>query len=52
VGSDGRLTGYGGGLWRKRRLLEHEGADGLLTLGLFLDGSADESEMLAEGVGG
>jgi AraC family transcriptional regulator of adaptative response/methylated-DNA-[protein]-cysteine methyltransferase len=26
VGSDGRLTGYGGGLWRKRRLLELEGA--------------------------
>ncbi len=25
VGSDGRLTGYGGGLWRKRRLLEIEG---------------------------
>lgn len=26
VGSDGALTGYGGGLWRKRWLLEHEGA--------------------------
>jgi AraC family transcriptional regulator, regulatory protein of adaptative response / methylated-DNA-[protein]-cysteine methyltransferase len=26
IGSDGRLTGYGGGLWRKRRLLEMEGA--------------------------
>lgn len=25
VGSDGKLTGYGGGLWRKRRLLELEG---------------------------
>lgn len=25
VGSDGNLTGYGGGLWRKRRLLEIEG---------------------------
>jgi AraC family transcriptional regulator of adaptative response/methylated-DNA-[protein]-cysteine methyltransferase len=24
VGADGRLTGYGGGLWRKRRLLEIE----------------------------
>jgi AraC family transcriptional regulator of adaptative response/methylated-DNA-[protein]-cysteine methyltransferase len=24
VGSDGKLTGYGGGLWRKQRLLEHE----------------------------
>lgn len=26
IGSNGRLTGYGGGLWRKRRLLEIEGA--------------------------
>jgi O6-methylguanine-DNA--protein-cysteine methyltransferase len=26
VGSDGRLTGYGGGLWRKQRLLDHERA--------------------------
>lgn len=24
IGADGRLTGYGGGLWRKRRLLELE----------------------------
>jgi methylated-DNA-[protein]-cysteine S-methyltransferase len=24
VGSDGSLTGFGGGLWRKRALLEHE----------------------------
>lgn len=24
VGSDGRLTGYGGGLWRKEWLLDHE----------------------------
>jgi AraC family transcriptional regulator of adaptative response/methylated-DNA-[protein]-cysteine methyltransferase len=28
VGSDGSLTGYGGGVWRKRRLLELEGAVG------------------------
>ncbi len=27
VGADGRLTGYGGGLERKRWLLAHEGAD-------------------------
>lgn len=27
VGADGRLTGYAGGLWRKRRLLELEGAE-------------------------
>lgn len=26
IGSDGRLVGYGGGLWRKRRLLELEAA--------------------------
>jgi AraC family transcriptional regulator of adaptative response/methylated-DNA-[protein]-cysteine methyltransferase len=26
IGSDGSLTGYGGGLWRKRWLLHHEGA--------------------------
>lgn len=26
VGSDGKLTGYGGGLWRKEWLLKHEGA--------------------------
>jgi len=25
IGSDGTLTGYGGGLWRKKWLLEHEG---------------------------
>jgi methylated-DNA-[protein]-cysteine S-methyltransferase len=25
VGSDGKLTGYGGGLWRKEWLLRHEG---------------------------
>jgi AraC family transcriptional regulator of adaptative response/methylated-DNA-[protein]-cysteine methyltransferase len=28
VGHDGRLTGYGGGLWRKKRLLEHEEGQG------------------------
>jgi methylated-DNA-[protein]-cysteine S-methyltransferase len=26
IGSDGTLTGYGGGLPRKKWLLEHEGA--------------------------
>lgn len=26
VGSDGLLTGYAGGLWRKKWLLQHEGA--------------------------
>ena len=32
VGADGRLTGYAGGLWRKRWLLAHE--SGQLTLDL------------------
>ena len=27
IGGDASLTGYGGGLWRKRWLLRHEGAD-------------------------
>lgn len=31
IGADGKLTGYGGGLWRKKRLLEIE------TRGLFKD---------------
>ena len=26
IGSNGQLTGYGGGLWRKEWLLRHEGA--------------------------
>jgi len=26
IGADGSLTGYGGGLWRKKWLLRHEGA--------------------------
>jgi AraC family transcriptional regulator of adaptative response/methylated-DNA-[protein]-cysteine methyltransferase len=26
IGADGSLTGYGGGVWRKRRLLDHERA--------------------------
>ncbi|MEM7348649.1 MAG: MGMT family protein, partial [Chloroflexota bacterium] len=25
IGSNGQLTGYGGGLWRKEWLLKHEG---------------------------
>ena len=30
LGSDGRLTGYGGGLWRKEWLLRHERGNGPL----------------------
>jgi AraC family transcriptional regulator of adaptative response/methylated-DNA-[protein]-cysteine methyltransferase len=33
IGSDGQLVGYGGGLWRKRRLLQLEG--NAMTLPLF-----------------
>lgn len=33
IGSDGSLTGYGGGLWRKKRLLRHEGE--MRPVGLF-----------------
>jgi AraC family transcriptional regulator of adaptative response/methylated-DNA-[protein]-cysteine methyltransferase len=29
IGSDGALTGYGGGLWRKQWLLDHEKKSGL-----------------------
>jgi AraC family transcriptional regulator of adaptative response/methylated-DNA-[protein]-cysteine methyltransferase len=35
VGSDGTLTGYGGGLWRKRHLLDLE--SGVSPGGLFAD---------------
>ncbi len=34
IGSDGALTGYGGGLWRKRALLEREGAAAQTALSL------------------
>ena len=32
VGSDGSLTGYAGGLWRKKWLLEHESPSGQTSL--------------------
>ena len=32
IGADGSLTGYGGGLWRKRRLLDHEAGKPSLAL--------------------
>ena len=32
IGSDGSLTGYGGGLWRKKKLLEIEGRSHELSL--------------------
>jgi AraC family transcriptional regulator of adaptative response/methylated-DNA-[protein]-cysteine methyltransferase len=36
IGSDGDLTGYGGGLWRKRRLLDIEQGSGTQSLDLSL----------------
>jgi methylated-DNA-[protein]-cysteine S-methyltransferase len=35
IGSDGKLTGYGGGLWRKEWLLKHEGVLASTQLTLF-----------------
>jgi methylated-DNA-[protein]-cysteine S-methyltransferase len=35
IGSDGSLTGYGGGLWRKEWLLSHEGSRGGQQMKLF-----------------
>lgn len=32
IGSDGKLTGYAGGLWRKEWLLKHEGATAQVDL--------------------
>ena len=39
IGADGSLTGYGGGLWRKRRLLELELQPSLLPPDSFEDGT-------------
>lgn len=38
IGSDGSLTGYGGGLWRKQWLLRHEGK--MRPVGLFAEEQA------------
>jgi methylated-DNA-[protein]-cysteine S-methyltransferase len=35
IGSNGTLTGYGGGLWRKKWLLDHEAKFGAGVLTLF-----------------
>lgn len=32
VGSDGSLTGYAGGIWRKKWLLEHESPSGQISM--------------------
>ncbi|HEX8010241.1 MAG TPA: trifunctional transcriptional activator/DNA repair protein Ada/methylated-DNA--[protein]-cysteine S-methyltransferase [Casimicrobiaceae bacterium] len=44
IGSDGTLTGYGGGLWRKAWLLEHERAHALGPGQLALPVAAQASE--------
>lgn len=41
IGADGQLTGYGGGLWRKRWLIEHERR---MTLGQSNKEYRDDSE--------
>jgi methylated-DNA-[protein]-cysteine S-methyltransferase len=42
IGADGSLTGYGGGLERKRWLLAHEGAEAVKPRGeLFRDADDD-----------
>ena len=40
IGADGSLTGFGGGLERKRWLLAHEGGPGELDLGIGIKRSA------------
>ncbi len=35
IGTDGNLTGYAGGLWRKKWLLEHEGSLNVGQVSLF-----------------
>lgn len=42
IGSDGTLTGYGGGLWRKRRLLDLE--SGRSGQGLLFEPPPDDGE--------
>ena len=46
IGSDGSLTGYGGGIARKRWLLRHEGAGeaAVAALDLFSSGAAHRNE--------
>jgi len=46
IGSDGSLTGYGGGLWRKKRLLELEGLSALEDGTYPLDEAHRQAELL------
>jgi methylated-DNA-[protein]-cysteine S-methyltransferase len=47
IGADGTLTGYGGGLWRKRWLLDHEARFTQADRGLFQKESAGRSGALS-----
>ncbi|HYO47649.1 MAG TPA: methylated-DNA--[protein]-cysteine S-methyltransferase [Gemmatimonadota bacterium] len=50
IGADGRLTGYGGGLWRKRRLLDLERAVAHgSVLGPLFAATASESSRRGQG---
>lgn len=46
IGADGSLTGYGGGLWRKKRLLELEGLSALEDGTYPLDEAHRQGELL------
>lgn len=49
IGADGSLTGYGGGLWRKRWLLRHEGVTGFQDHGDLFDVTDDLERARAAG---
>ncbi|WP_343610770.1 methylated-DNA--[protein]-cysteine S-methyltransferase [Novosphingobium sp.] len=49
IGADGSLTGYGGGLWRKRWLLRHEGVTGFQDHGDLFDFAEDLERARAAG---
>lgn len=49
IGADGSLTGYGGGLWRKRWLLRHEGVTAFQDHGDLFDFAEDLERARAAG---
>jgi AraC family transcriptional regulator, regulatory protein of adaptative response / methylated-DNA-[protein]-cysteine methyltransferase len=52
IGADGTLTGYGGGLWRKRWLLAHERKHARLPGQLALDVESGENRIAAVAAAG
>jgi methylated-DNA-[protein]-cysteine S-methyltransferase len=44
IGSDGSLTGYAGGLWRKKWLLDFEREEQELRLGIYLSNSLSRTD--------